>query len=67
MKGFKISTAGKIRVKNETFNSHRNSAVAYLQEISFWNNFKLAQYFNLKLSQIIDIYKEILLIVREIS
>ena len=38
-----------------------------LQEISLWNNFKLAQYFNFKLSQIVNIYKEILLIVREIS
>ena len=41
--------------------------VAYLQEISLWNKFKSAQYFHFKLSQIVNIHKEILLIVREIS
>ena len=37
--------------------------VAYLQEISLLNKFQIAQYFNFKLLQIVNIYKEILLIV----
>ena len=63
----KLSTAGKIRVKNETLILPEIRPVAYLQKISLWNNFKLAQYFNFKLSQIVNIYKKISLIVREIS